>query len=139
MKTRIISGAMIGAALVSVVALGFFFSITYSVVAAILGAVCVFELFNNTGFIKSTPLIVAGSIFAVISPFVNKYTLNLDYSYVLFIYVVAVVIIALTDHKRIYPTTLAFAIAMPMLVVFALRSIVLMTVESHTGLFYFTL
>ena len=139
MKTRIISGVMIGAALVSVVALGCFFSITYSVAAAILGAVCVFELFNNTGFIKSTPLIVAGSIFAVISPFVNKYTLNFDYSYVLFIYVVAVVIIALIDHKRIYPTTLAFAISMPMLVVFALRSIVLMTVESHTGLFYFTL
>lgn len=139
MKTRVISGVMIGAALVAIIALGCFFSITFSVAAAILGAVCVFELFNNTGFVKSIPLIITGSIFAVISPFVNEYALDFDYSYVLFIYVVAVVIIALIDHKKIYPTTLSYAIAMPMLVVFCLRSIVLMAVESLTGLFYLML
>ena len=99
MKQRVISGALIGAALVAVIALGSKFSITYSVATAILGAVCVFELFNNTGFIKSMPLLVAGSIFAVISPFVHKYALDFDYSYVLFIYVVAVVIISLIDFK----------------------------------------
>ena len=139
MKQRVISGALIGAALVAVIALGSKFSITYSVATAILGAVCVFELFNNTGFIKSMPLLVAGSIFAVISPFVHKYALDFDYSYVLFIYVVAVVIISLIDFKKINPTTMCYAIAMPRVVVFSLRSIVLMAVESLTGLFYLLL
>ena len=126
MKQRVISGAVIGVTLVSVIILGCYYSIIYSVATAILGAVCVFELFNNTGFIKSMPLLVAGSIFAVISPFVHKYALDFDYSYVLFIYVVAVVIISLIDFKKINPTTMCYAIAMPMVVVFALRSIVLM-------------
>lgn len=139
MKQRIISGAMIGAALVSIVTLGCFFSITYSVAMAIIGAVCIFELFNNTGFVKSNALMVAGAIFAVISPFVNQYTLDFDYSYLLFLYVVVVCIIALIEHKKTNPTNLAYAIAMPMLVVFALRSIVLMAIESLTGLFYLLL
>ena len=57
MKQRIISGAVIGVTLVSVIILGCYYSITYSVAMAVLGAVCVFELFNNTGFIKSIPLL----------------------------------------------------------------------------------
>ena len=78
-------------------------------------------------------------IFAAISPFVNKQTLDFDYSYVLFLYVVVVAIIALIDYKNTNPTVFAYAIAMPMLVVFALRSIVLMAIESLTGLFYLLL
>ncbi len=139
MKTRIISGVIIGAVIVAVVVLGSFFSITFSVATAILGAICVFEVFNSTGFVKSTPLLITGAVFALVSPFVHKYALDFDYSYCIYAFVAAVVIISLIDNKRIYPTTMSYAIALPIIITSCLRSIVLMTAESHTGIFHLAL
>lgn len=139
MKTRIISGTVIGAIIVAIMALGWYFSITYSIVMSILGAVCIVELFQSTGFVKSTPLIIAGSAFAIISPFVHQYALDFDYSYCIYIFIAAVVIISLFDNKRIYPTTMSYAIAVPIMVACCTRSIVLMAAEQLTGIFHLAL
>jgi len=139
MKTRIISGTVIGAVLVAVLFLGFYHTITYSVVAALLGAVCVFELFHNTGFVKNTPLIILGAIFAMVSPFINEKALNFDYFYAVAIFAVVAVIISLMFHKQVYPTTMTYAIAIPIVISCCLRSIVLLTIESINGLFHLLL
>ena len=139
MKTRIISGAVIAAILAGVIALGFYHTLTYSVVTALLGAICVFELFHSTGFVKSTPLIVAGALFAMVSPFINENALNFDYSLALYVFVAVVVVISLIFHKRIYPTTMAYAIAVPIIISCCFRAIVLLTTESLSGMFHLAL
>ena len=57
MKTRIISGILIALVIIAIITAGFFFSVVFSVAAALLGAVCVFELLYNTGYCKNDPLI----------------------------------------------------------------------------------
>lgn len=139
MKTRIISGVIIGVVILGTVLLGSVNSITYSIVLSLIGAVCVFELFQNTGFVKSIPLMVLGALFAMVSPFITPKALDCEYSYVIYVFIAAVVIVSLIDHKRIYPTTMAYAIAIPILISGCCRSIVFLASKDITGLFYLAL
>lgn len=134
MKKRIISGLIIAAIIIAIAVLGWFFSITYSVVTALLGAVCVYELLFNTGFCKNMPIVLIGSAFAAISPFIKEDLIFIDYSDVIAVFVVAVIIVSLISFKKTFPTTMGLAIALPLLVSLSFRSIVLMSVKPFNGL-----
>lgn len=135
MKTRIISGILIALVIIAIISAGFFYSIVFSVAAALLGAVCVFELLYNTGYCKNDPLIYTAALFAVLSPFINKDLINIEYTYLVSLFVVAVITITLIKHKDITPINMFSAIALPIMVAYSFRSIVLLSTQSLSGIY----
>jgi len=74
MKTRIISGIVMGAIVAAVLALGFLWnSIVITLAIALIAAVAVYELLHNAAGIKSKPALIGACLYAFLNVIVNDY------------------------------------------------------------------
>lgn len=74
MKTRIISGIVMGAIVAAVLSLGFLWnSIVITVAVALIAAVAVYELLHNAAGIKSKSALIGACLYAFLNVIVNDY------------------------------------------------------------------
>lgn len=155
MKTRIISGIVMGAIVATILAVGFLWApivITLAVAALAVGAV--YELLHNAAGIKSKAAIIGACVYGVITILFNDPTiigllsslggvgiieilayLKLAVSVLYFIYAA---IIVLKNHKDFGLAQIAVLCAMPQLLV-GLFTYLDLVIISNNGLFYLLL
>lgn len=139
MKTRIISGIVAALIVAAVLWLNSLSNIVAVVALALLAAVAVYEMLCGTGAVKKGfPVYLAmfyvfALQFSYNSLFINSQILSL-------VYVLALVITAVLDHKNFGVEALAMTISMPLIIGFAFACLEeIINPGDDTGILYFIL
>lgn len=139
MKTRIISGVVAAVAVAVLLLLNSFFGIVAVIAVAFLAAIAVYEMLCGTGAVKkgipvyTAMLYVAALQFSYNGLFINFNTLSV-------LFVLAIAVMAVIDHKNFSVEELAFTIAMSLVLGFAFACIEqLLNPGNRTGILYFLL
>ncbi len=136
MKTRIISGA----ALIIIVAALFWLQLSLPVVlviaAAILGAIGVFEILNNTKLCQNKALLVISVLPALIVPFVAMGYLAVPLTLVYTLYAIIVFVLILKFHSKLDIKSVLSVLVLPIFISFAFATVVCVTQYGNVGLFY---
>ena len=130
MKTRIISGAVMGALLLAILGLGYSVSpMIITVVIALLAAVATFELVHNVTGIKSKTAIIASMLYTAVA--VVCYALDgfkidgykMTTYHISVIFVLVAVFITLRKHKDFNLASILSLCVMPIVLVYAFGSL----------------
>lgn len=138
MKTRIISGAVALLLFVGVILLQGVFPYAFAIMFSLLSAVGGYEVLYKTGIIKNKLIAAWGVAYCFITPAIGVYFS--EYSAIIsLIYVFGIILFTLKYHKTSDISTIASAIALPIILGFAFTSALLLSAKSNVGLFYFYL
>lgn len=138
MKTRIISGIIIGVVVAAVLACGILISpIFISAFLALLAALGIYELLHNAADIKSKPALIGACIYAALSAFTISVTVTYFIILSIFFFMYAAAI-TLKEHKSFSLSHIAFFCVMPIAVSFAFYCLGNI-IDGKQGLYYLLL
>ncbi len=134
MRTRIISGIVMGAIVASVLAVGLIWSpIVISVAIALLAAGAAYELIHNAVGIKSKMALIGVCTYAALTAFTEKFTYH--YLFILSVlYFVFAVVVVLKNNKEFTLAHIASLCGLPLALSFAF--VCLNGVINHTNGLY---
>jgi phosphatidate cytidylyltransferase len=143
MLTRVISGAVLILVVGGMFVLGSFFPIALAAFIAIIAAIGVYEILNNTGIIKKKVASIGGSIFAFVNVFAllsytEKLWSGLSPVFFMVIYAVFIVGVALKFNKEFGLNCIAAALSFPLIISYAFSTIAGLYFREN-GLFYLLL
>lgn len=141
MKTRIISGIIIGAVVTAVITCGKLISpIFITAFISLCAAVAIYELLFNVVGIKSKPAIIGSVIFGLAAPAVNSIISENFVFYILLCitYFMYSAVVILINHKKFSISQIFAFCAMPMIVSFAF-SCLETVINYRDGLYYLLL
>ena len=122
MLTRIISGAILILVVTAVLLLNSVNPIITIGFLAVLAAVSVFEILNNTNIIKNKRIISIAVIYAFVATLLYHYAILFVFTASVF-YVLTVAIFALICHKSFKHFEIAAAIAFPIAIAYSFNSV----------------
>ncbi len=138
MKTRIISGVVAAAAVAGLLFLNSFFDITVVIAVSIIAAVAVYEMLYRTGAVKQLAPVFIAMLYVAVFQFVhNEYFL--DTTTLTVIYLLAVAIQAVVNHKNFDVPQITMTAAMPVMLGFAFACLTSLINSDGAGLLYFVL
>lgn len=139
MKTRIISGAVMGAIVAAALALSCVWPIAIFIGLGICAGIAAFELLWNTGALKLRPAVAAAIGYMALATLSGYLKGDLPWFYIISaIYVAAMIIIALIRHESISAHAFGFAIGVPIIVAKAFCSLAsIVAMGDGKGIFYF--
>lgn len=139
MKTRIISGIVMGVIVAAVLALGFLWnSIVITIAIALIAAVAAYELIHNAIGITSKVAVIGACIYVGLSVFTSRLTLY----YFLFLsvlYFLFAVIIVLKNNKDFTLAHISSFCALPLALSFAFASLDGIIISFNNGIYYLLL
>lgn len=139
MKTRIISGVVMGVIVAAALALSFVSPLIIFIGIGICAGIAAFELLWNTGALKLRPAVAAAIGYMALAAITGYLSSDLPWFYfVTAIYVVAMIIIALIRHESITAHAFGYAIGVPIIVAKAFCSLAsIIAIGDGKGIFYF--
>lgn len=118
MKTRVISGLVALAVLISVLVANFFSSYVVITALSILAAIAVYEMLNGTGCIKNRAVVIIAMVYAALVQF--AYNVEFIPTTVLtFLYVFCIILFTIFDYKNFGGRQISMALSMPIILPFA--------------------
>ena len=143
MLTRVISGAVLILVVGGMFYLGSIFPIALALFIALITAIGVYEVLNNTGIIKQKAASISAMIFAFVNVFARlgytqKLWDKLDSGFFTVIYAVIIVGIALKYNKDFGLDKIGAALSFPIIISYAFSTIAKLYF-SENGLFYLLL
>lgn len=139
MKTRIISGAVMGVIVAAALALSFVWPFVIFLGLAVLAGIAAFELLWNTGALKLRPAVAAAIGYMALATITGYLASDINWFYIVTaIYVAAMIMIALIRHESITAHAFGYAIGVPVIVAKAFCSLATIIVSGdEKGIFYF--
>ena len=139
MKTRIISGIVMGVIVAAVLAVGYLWApIVITIAIALLAAAAVYELVYNAAGIKRLPIVIGACAYAALALLINNWNVILGFLLITILYFIYAAIMALVYHKDLDLGKIAFVYALP--VPFALAFCSLWgIISSNNGIYYLLL
>lgn len=134
MKTRVISGVLGSLLVATMLILGQFFSIIYSILVAVVSTLCVSEVFVAGEIIKKIWLYIPSAFFAFACPIIinTHYIMPLTFIYLFVMFVVMVVFC-----KEVTFDKIAFSILTTLIIVFGLGCAVLLCNRNQNQSLYY--
>lgn len=136
MKTRIISGASLIIIVAALFWLQLYLPIALVIAAAILGAMGVFEILNNTKLCQNKALLIVSALPALVVPFVAMGYLAIPLTLVYTLYAIIVFVLILKFHSQLDIKSVLSVLVLPIFISFALATVVCVTQYGNVGLFY---
>lgn len=139
MKTRIISGAVMGVIVAAALALSFVWPFVIFLGLAVLAGIAAFELLWNTGALKLRPAVAAAIGYMALATISGYLASDINWFYIVTaIYVAAMIMIALIRHESITAHAFGYAIGVPVIVAKAFCSLATIIASGdEKGIFYF--
>ncbi len=139
MKTRIISGVVMGVIAVAALALSFVSPLAIFIGIGICAGIAAFELLWNTAILKLRPAVAAAIVYMALSAISGYLSSDLPWFYfITAIYVAVMIIIALIRHESISAHAFGYAIGVPIIVSKAFGCLAsIITTDDGKGIFYF--
>ena len=138
MKIRIISGIVAAAIVAGLLFLNSYFDITIVIAVAVISAISVYEMLYRTGAVKQlTPVMIAMLYISLLQFTHNEYFL--DNTTLTVVYLLAVAVQAVANHKSLDVPQITMMSAMPVMLGFAFACITSLINSDGAGLLYFVL
>ncbi len=143
MLTRIISGAALILVVGGMFVLGSFFPIALAAFIALITAIGVYEILNNTGIIKKKTASIGGAVFSFVNVFAllsytEKLWSGLNPVFFTVLYAVFIVGVALRYNKEFGLSSIAAALSFPIIISYAFSTIAALY-SRENGLLYLLL
>ncbi len=114
------------------------FPYAFAIMFCALSGIAAYEVLYKTGIVKNKAFAILGVICSCFAPFIIAFYGN--YTSIMFlVYVLGVVFLTLKCHKTADISTIASAVAFPLMLSFAFASLLFLSSKSEFGLFYFYL
>ena len=139
MKTRIIYGGLLGLGTVLLLIVGSFLPIVFNMACAVLAALAIYELLNNTGFCKSDPLLYVGMGYAFLCSFLRNGLIPITTTKAAFVFIAVQFVLAIVLNKNVNAQNLLASIFFPLAVGYSLRSLSIVLSLKYYNIFYFLL
>lgn len=136
MKTRIISGVIMAAVVIAVLAVQLEFPVVLIIAMALLSAATVTECLYSTGLCKVKPLVLCGALGSMAALFAVTGFIRVSPALVYTVFVGLIFLATLKYHAEITAGALSAVLVFPILLSYSMGKICLLTQVQHTGMFY---
>ena len=138
MKTRIISGAILGVATVLFLMLNANYPITAVIVLAVLAGIAAHEMLFGTKTVENKVAVVSAIVYSAAMQFAYKGFFSAQI--LTYLYVLVIALIALAKHKSFGVKQITMSISMPIILSFAFHALeTLINAPDGFGILYFIL